>query len=374
MTDRRSHSNDDIEKLKRTNRRRLAGASVMVLVAGVLLGKALDSDNQEAETQNVSIVAERQAASDAPASEQEGRADKQEADIPRPEKTTIEFVPDADTPIDRLSDEELQRIIAQGGNARQPEAAREMPSEKPPVESVAAVSFPKMPEEGRVQSEKQRAVEQIQKANEERRLKEKKAEEGKRSEKKQAEAREAERKKKADEERRLKERKEAEAKRAAELKKREVERKSAEKTAERKENGMSKLAEAERRAAELRKQAADAERRAAELKKQAETKRQSEGKKAEKKADTKPVAKPDSKADKDRKANIQAGAFRDLEQAKQMKKRLNDAGIIVDITTVNTDKGKVYRVRTGSYPNKEAAERALGRLKEKGINGKVIEK
>lgn len=392
MTDRRSNQ-DDIEKLKRTNRRRLAGASAMVLVAGILLGKAWNSDNREQEVQTVSIASAEQASeqeavlnmpsatagdAEVPAEEENVR---QEAATASPPPAPVHSEP---VPIDRLSDEELARIVAEDAARHAPaepaaeaEAAEQPSAAEPPV---GAVSFPKMPDKHPEAQESKRKQEQ---EAAERRLKEqrqareaerrrKEAEEQRKKERRAEEAKRAEQKK-ADEERRLQERRKAEnaAKAKADAQKREQERRAA----EQKENVSSKVAEAERRAAELRKQAAEAERRAAELKKQAEGKRRAEEKKpADKKTEGKAAAKSEAKPDKERKANIQAGAFRDIEQAKQMKKRLNDAGIIVDITTVNTDQGKVYRVRTGSYPNRAAAERALSRLKEKGINGKVLDK
>ncbi|MDO4696595.1 MAG: SPOR domain-containing protein [Neisseria sp.] len=388
MTDRRSNQ-DEIEKLKRTNRRRLAGASAMVLVAGILLAKAWNSDSREQEVQTVSMASAeyhsgQEAVPNMPsaaASDVEVPTEKQSG---RQETAAVSVhlaTDSAPVPIDRLSDEELVRIIeedaarhSQTGSAGeaetvvQPSAAGSLP--------VGAVSFPKMPDkhsetepdrrrqeqeaaERRLKERKEREAARRKKDEEERRKKERTAEEAKRAAQK-----------KADEERRLQERRKADAAKA-DAQKREQERRNAEK----KESVQSKVAEAERRAAELRKQAAEAERRAAELKKQAESKRRIEEKKsADRKTENRAAAKSEGRADKERKANIQAGAFRDIEQAKQMKKRLNDAGIIVDITTVNTDKGKVYRVRTGSYPNRAAAERALTRLKEKGINGKVIDK
>ena len=42
------------------------------------------------------------------------------------------------------------------------------------------------------------------------------------------------------------------------------------------------------------------------------------------------------------------------------------------MTKIETSKGTVYRIQTGSYPNREAAANALERLKAKGVNGAVV--
>ncbi|MDO5059128.1 MAG: hypothetical protein Q4D82_04195, partial [Neisseria sp.] len=132
MTDRRTSEKETIEQLKRSNRRRLAGASAMVLVAGILLGKALDSDNQgeEAQTQismasaeqnsgapEVSLISsEPQAEAETVAEEPQNEAEQ--APVP------VTFTPDEEVPIDRLSDAELERIIAADA-ARQGQSAAE---------------------------------------------------------------------------------------------------------------------------------------------------------------------------------------------------------------------------------------------------------
>uniref|UniRef100_UPI0035A14F6F SPOR domain-containing protein n=1 Tax=Neisseria dentiae TaxID=194197 RepID=UPI0035A14F6F len=73
-----------------------------------------------------------------------------------------------------------------------------------------------------------------------------------------------------------------------------------------------------------------------------------------------------------KKAIIQAGAYSNHDQAKQMQQKLADAGVSAYITEVETSKGKVYRVRTGHYPDRETAGKALERLRKKGADGIVI--
>ncbi len=47
------------------------------------------------------------------------------------------------------------------------------------------------------------------------------------------------------------------------------------------------------------------------------------------------------------------------------------AGIDSTITEVMTDKGKVYRVKSGAYKNAYEAERDLNKLRVHGIAGQV---
>ena len=69
---------------------------------------------------------------------------------------------------------------------------------------------------------------------------------------------------------------------------------------------------------------------------------------------------------------IQTGAYRSQEQAKKIQQRLADAGYSASISEADTANGKVYRVRTGSFPNQEAAQKALARIRMQGLDGAVV--
>lgn len=69
---------------------------------------------------------------------------------------------------------------------------------------------------------------------------------------------------------------------------------------------------------------------------------------------------------------IQAGAYSSADQAKRVQQTLANAGVSAYITEANTSKGKVYRVRSASYPNREAANRALDKIRAHGLDGIVI--
>ena len=186
----------------------------------------------------------------------------------------------------------------------------------------------------------------------------------------------------AEQKKRLEERKQTEAKiadeekRLAERKKRLEELKQAE----------AKVAEEEKRLAERKKRLE--ERKQAEAKKAEEDKRLAEQKKrddAKKNAGNKAQqalenkSKP-AKADpkeilnnqKGRRAMIQAGAYNSQAQAKKVQQRLADAGYSASINEVDTAKGKVYRVRTGSFSSQEAAQNALAKIRLQGVDGVVI--
>ena len=71
---------------------------------------------------------------------------------------------------------------------------------------------------------------------------------------------------------------------------------------------------------------------------------------------------------------VQAGAFRDpnaAKQAQQKIKSLNYAAAIIE--EVSTDKGKIYRVKTGVFPSRAEADAAAAKLKANGLGGIVLE-
>ena len=197
--------------------------------------------------------------------------------------------------------------------------------------------------------------------------------------KQQAEAKRAER---AEEAKRV-----AEQKRQAELKaKQQAEAKRAERVEEAK-----RVAEQKRQAELKAKQQAEAKKaeeakRVAEQKKQAELKAKQQAEAKRKAAADKAQAALNNQSGKQSanpkailngeqsgKAIVQAGAYTSESQAKQIQQRLAQAGIKTHINEFNTAKGTtLYRVRTGSYPNRAAANQALGRIRMQGVEGKII--
>ena len=186
----------------------------------------------------------------------------------------------------------------------------------------------------------------------------------------------------AEQKKRLEERKQAEAK-IAEEEKRLAERK---KRLEELKQAEAKVAEEEKRLAERKKRLE--ERKQAEAKKAEEDKRLAEqkkhddakkttGNKAQQALENKSKpAKADPKEilnnQKGRRAMIQAGAYNSQAQAKKVQQRLADAGYSASINEVDTAKGKVYRVRTGSFSSQEAAQNALAKIRLQGVDGVVI--
>ncbi|MBH5330008.1 SPOR domain-containing protein [Eikenella sp. S3360] len=72
---------------------------------------------------------------------------------------------------------------------------------------------------------------------------------------------------------------------------------------------------------------------------------------------------------------IQVGAYTSEEQARAVQKRLADAGVSAYVAAPPNKGGNaLYRVRTGSYPNRQAAGQALGKIKAQGLDGMLLER
>lgn len=80
----------------------------------------------------------------------------------------------------------------------------------------------------------------------------------------------------------------------------------------------------------------------------------------------------ESKSGNGKKTIIQAG-YPEKERALSLQRKMKDAGIKAGIVEVNTDKGKVYRVKTGAYSSREAAGRDLEKMRVHGIGGAVVD-
>lgn len=421
MADKRLDSMNEYEQLKRKNRRRLVGASAMVLVAGIVFGVAVNGGDEGGNAaQNISI----------------------NKDGGQPEILTPKPIEPAGG---KTRQDELENPLLAGGGSAQDEAANdtfEMPSEKakevPPVyelkegqetveaqgddgnvhtvvkkaepnndydrQPLPAITINNSNKQAAEKAERkaaQKAAEAKRQAEEKaREIAERKAE----ADRLAAEEEAAERAKREEEARLAKQKQEAEEKRLAERQAKEQKRLEAKQRAEEKrlkeEERLAELKQQreERKQAEMKK--AEEEKRLAEQKKRLEERKQAEAKKAEedkrlaeqkKRDDAKKTAgnkaqqalenksKP-AKADpkeilnnqKGRRAIIQAGAYNSQAQAKKVQQRLADAGYSASINEVDTAKGKVYRVRTGSFSSQEAAQNALAKIRLQGVDGVVI--
>ena len=78
-------------------------------------------------------------------------------------------------------------------------------------------------------------------------------------------------------------------------------------------------------------------------------------------------------AGRERKAVVQAGAFRDPNAAKQAQQKIKSLNYAAAIEEVSTDKGKIYRVKTGVFPSRAEAAAAAAKLKANGLGGIVLE-
>ena len=469
MADKRLDSMNEYEQLKRKNRRRLVGASAMVLVAGIVFGVAVNGGDEGGNAaQNISINkdgGQPEILTPKPIEPAGGKTRQDELENPllagggsaQDEAANDTFEMPSETakevpPVYELK-EGQETVEAQGddGNVhtvvkkaepnndydRQPlpaitinnsnkqaaekaerkaaqkaaeakrqaeEKAREIAERKAEADRLAseeeAAERAKREEEARLAKQKQEA--------EEKRLAERQAKEQKRLEAKQR----AEEKRLKEEERLAELKQQREERKQAEMKKAEEEKRLAEqkKRLEERKQTEAKIADEEKRLAERKKRleelkqaeakVAEEEKRLAERKKRLEERKQAEAKKAEedkrlaeqKKRDdatktagnkaqhalenkSKP-AKADPKEilnnQKGRRAMIQAGAYNSQAQAKKVQQRLADAGYSASINEVDTAKGKVYRVRTGSFSSQEAAQNALAKIRLQGVDGVVI--
>lgn len=71
---------------------------------------------------------------------------------------------------------------------------------------------------------------------------------------------------------------------------------------------------------------------------------------------------------------ILIGAFANEGNVKQIKAKLGELGIRVYTEPLDSPQGKKTRVRAGPFPNREAAEKALEKMKRIGVSGVVAAK
>ncbi len=68
------------------------------------------------------------------------------------------------------------------------------------------------------------------------------------------------------------------------------------------------------------------------------------------------------------------GAFANPANVKQLQTKLGELNIKVYTEVLDSPQGKKTRVRAGPFPNRDAAEKALDRMKRIGVNGVVAAK
>jgi DedD protein len=89
-----------------------------------------------------------------------------------------------------------------------------------------------------------------------------------------------------------------------------------------------------------------------------------------------PVAAPlkpvEAKAETKQGFVVQVGAFKDLENTKQIVAQAKTANLPVYTDTVATANGTVTRVRVGPFSTKQKADAALAQLKLSGSDGKIV--
>ena len=372
------------EQLKRKNRRRLVGASGLVLVSGILLAGALytgadkepsaETAAASAPVENVAASAEepevaiwepnssgsaRQVPASEAASSAQQSADAASADAeaaPAADMKAEEGAPVVlinDTLVDNGTEDRADKPKAASA-PRKPETqvARRSEAEEETVIEDTADSAAEQPDEAqRAEERRRRLAEQ-------------------RAAAKRAEREAAVKKQRAE--------REAAKRRAAKLaaEKRAAERREAEQQAEARKEQQYAVGAAEYRRVEPARTDKPKEQqpvRKAEAKPEAvRPEPKSEARKPA--APAAPTAESKTVAAKGKggKAAIQAG-YPEKERALSLQRKMKAAGINAGILEVNTDKGKVYRVKTGSYPNRAAAEHDLNRMRVHGIGGTVIE-
>ncbi|MFN7712504.1 MAG: SPOR domain-containing protein [Curvibacter sp.] len=86
----------------------------------------------------------------------------------------------------------------------------------------------------------------------------------------------------------------------------------------------------------------------------------------------KPEAKPDGRAGVEARYVVQVGSFAEEARARDVRTRLERAGLKNYTQTVETKEGKRIRVRAGPFASKAEAERAAEKLKKLDLPGTVL--
>ena len=341
MANPRLNSLDEYEQLKRKNRRRLVGASAMVVLAGILLAKVLNQGAGEEAAPAASAPEMVAASVEAPQIMVNNEAASADDASDLAPSAVLEPAPEADTDTDAHTGTSTELANPLAGRAAPSATETSAPEVRPsetakPADAAKPIETAKPATSKPVEAAKpaETAPPVVVIDNQ--------------AERKAAAEREAA----------------ANARRQAEQKAREQ---AAAKEAERKQ-------QAERPAA----QKAEAQ-KAEALKKQQAAKAQTEKKTAAQdvlnnKA-AKSAANPQAILEGSTTGSrviIQAGAYSSSAQANQVLQKLADAGVSAHVSESETSKGTVYRVRTGSYPNRTAANQALAKIRQQGLDGMVI--
>ena len=364
------------EQLKRKNRRRLVGASGLVLVSGILLAGALYTGADKEPSAEI-------AAASAPVENVAASAEEPEVAIWEPNSSGSA----RQVPASEAASSARQSADAASADAEAAPAADMKAEEGAPVvlindtlvdngtedraDKPKAASAPRKPETQVARRSEDTADSGAEQPDEAQRAEERRrrlAEQ--RAAAKRAEREAAVKKQRAE--------REAAKRRAAKLaaEKRAAERREAEQQAEARKEQQYAVGAAEYRRVEPARTDKPKEQqpvRKAEAKPEAvRPEPKSEARKPA--APAAPTAESKTVAAKGKggKAAIQAG-YPEKERALSLQRKMKAAGINAGILEVNTDKGKVYRVKTGSYPNRAAAEHDLNRMRVHGIGGTVIE-
>ena len=361
------HNNQDVldeyEHLKNKNRRRLIGAGAITVLAGGLFA-AVASNGPKDNIEPKMAQPQQQQHVTTEVLRPSGVAPQTASTVPTLTAAEASRPVTPSSPSARVA--KPVTPLAQDSSSAKPRSQTPTANTAPTLADTDSQAS--LAEQRRLRREEQR------KAQEQRRLEQQQAREE--AARKRAEARQE----------RAEARARAEQERIAKARADEARRKQAQEVVAKAEaERAAKQKAALERAAE-QKAAADEARRAERAKLLAQQKaaeRASQAKAAApKKADDKTASKtapkqPEkavaNKDSKEKRASVQVGAYRDINAAKAAQQKMKGLNYSSSIEEINTDKGKVYRVRTGSFPNKSEAELAASKLKARGLGGIVLE-
>lgn len=339
---------EEYEQMKRKNRRRLVGALLLTAVVALLLAKVLGSDKNDAAPGEVTVSGGETAASAVaenhplpePAAEVPDGADTavemQAQPVSAPQEVIAEPVPPAPPPAVPAKPVDTQTAVlpnplANSGNsaAAVPPALPRRPAQEPRAENKPAPASPaaeRRPEPRVQQAESAKPAVQPPKPAA------------------QDNARRAESDK---------------AQPAVQAQQQARHRQAEGKPAE------AKPAERSRRAAERKPEGRPSRLSPEDILNNRAANQVSAGGKA---ADNQ-AAQPEKRM------VIQVGAYTSEEQARSVQRKLADAGVSAYVAAPSGKGGNaLYRVRTGSYPNRQAAGQALGKIKAQGLDGMLLER
>ena len=394
---RQIRSLQEYEQLKRKNRRRLVGTSVMVVAAGLLLAKVLNQDTPDQTVEKVTIAGQTASDTEAsklavsqpvtdeadlieyasdlspaavlePASEEEAPIGNKAVELSNPLQNEQAPVNEVSTSEDTNTSKNNRVLLPNPLTQPKPLESKTVPENTAPTstQTKPAAKIQSKPKQVEVAPVPTVIVKNKVVASE------------------QEKAREAELARQVELTRQT-EQKRLAALKAQEQQQQQQQLKQQAITTERLQSQKATAQKAQQEAAQKKARAEAEAKKQAILKKQAELKKQQQAKtisakeilqnKSAKATDSKtnPAAILEGKATPSaNKALIQAGAFSNADQAKQMQQRLANVGVSTYVSETETSKGKVYRVRTGSYPSREAANKVLADIRKKGLDGMVV--